>query len=226
MYVQFLIEDKSTEKLVCHVMEKLKTSYPETSITYDTKAFGGIGHLPKTGTPIERKTGQLLNELPMYLRAFNKKFCNFPGAVIIVVLDNDTRDPIEFQKQLEDLAIQNMILTDHVFCVAVKEMEAWLLGDIEAIEKAYPKLKKNAAKDYVQDGITDTWEVLANMVYPGGLKRLKGRAGASYHLIGEMKAEWADKIGIMLELDHNLSPSFQRFIYELKRRVESTVRSE
>ncbi len=77
MYVQFLIEDKSTEKLVCHVMEKLKTSYPEKSITYDTKAFGGIGHLPKTGTPIERKTGQLLNDLPMYLRAFNKKFCNF-----------------------------------------------------------------------------------------------------------------------------------------------------
>ena len=104
MYVQFLIEDKSTEKLGCHVMEKLKTSYPEKSITYDTKAFGGIGHLPKTGTPIERKTGQLLNDLPMYLRAFNKKFCNFPGAVIIVVLDNDTRDPIEFQKQLEDLA--------------------------------------------------------------------------------------------------------------------------
>ncbi len=39
-----------------------------------------------------------------------------------------------------------MILTDHVFCVAVKEMEAWLLGDIEAIEKAYPKLKRMPQK--------------------------------------------------------------------------------
>ena len=66
------------------------------------------------------------------------------------------RDPAEFQKQLKSLSVQNMVLTDHAFCVAVKEMEAWLLGDITAIEKAYPNVKKNAMKDYVQDEIGDT----------------------------------------------------------------------
>ena len=91
MYVQFLIEDKSTEKLVCHVMDKLKICYSDKDIDYDTKAFGGIGHLPKKGTAMERKTGQLLNDLPMFLRAFDKKLRNLPGAVIIVVLDNDKK---------------------------------------------------------------------------------------------------------------------------------------
>lgn len=32
------------------------------------------------------------------------------------------------------------------FCVAVKEMEAWLLGDENAIWEAYPLAKKNTLK--------------------------------------------------------------------------------
>lgn len=219
MYVQFLIEDRSTEKLVCHVMDKLKARYSDKYIDYDTRSFKGIGHLPKKGTAIERKTGQLLNDLPMFLRAFDKKLRKLPGAVIIVVLDNDKRDQTEFQRQLKELSEQNMILIDHAFCIAVKEMEAWLLGDIEAIEKAYPNAKKTAIKDYVQDEIGDTWEILANMIYPGGVNKLQKNASGSYGLIGEMKAEWADRIRKMLELDKNISPSFNAFIHELTIRV-------
>ena len=102
-------------------------------------------------------------------------------------------------------------------------MEAWLLGDIEAIEKAYPNAKKTAIKDYVQDEIGDTWEILANMIYPGGMNKLQKNAAGSYGLIGEMKAEWADMIGKKMELDQNISPSFNAFIHELTIRVESVV---
>lgn len=219
MYVQFLIEDKSTEKLVCHVMDKLRVRYSDKYIDYDTRAFKGIGHLPKKGTAIERKTGQLLNDLPMFLRAFDKKLRKLPGAVIIVVLDNDKRDQTEFKRQLKEMSEQNMILIDHAFCIAVKEMEAWLLGDIKAIEKAYPNAKKSAIKDYVQDEIGDTWEILANMIYPGGMNKLQKNAAGSYGLIGEMKAEWADRIGKKMEIDQNISPSFNAFMRELTMRV-------
>lgn len=71
MYFQFLIEDKSTEMVVRHVMEKLENQYVEKEIHWDIKSFGGIGHLPKKGKPIEQKTGKLLNDLPMYMRAFD-----------------------------------------------------------------------------------------------------------------------------------------------------------
>ena len=99
-------------------------------------------------------------------------------------------------------------------------MEAWLLGDMEAVGMAYPDCRKTAVKNYVQDGICDTWEVLANVVYSGGLARLMKNAGKSYSEIGKVKAEWADQIGAQLQLEQNASPSFQFFISELKRRIE------
>lgn len=220
MFFQFLIEDKSTEVLVRHVMKKMQDQNLNSEIYYDTKSFHGIGHLPKEGTPLERKTGQLLNDLPLYLRAFNKKFLSMKDVAIIVVLDNDMRNPDAFRSQLEDLGKQNMILTDHVFCIAVKEMEAWLLGDMNAILSAYPEARISARKDYIQDGICDTWETLANMVYPGGLTELKKEARNSYTEIGKIKNEWADRIGQMLELNQNESPSFQRLIHELMVRIQ------
>lgn len=45
MYFQFLIEDKSTNILVNHVMEKMVNQYTKTEIIWDIKFFGGIGHL-------------------------------------------------------------------------------------------------------------------------------------------------------------------------------------
>ena len=137
MYVQFLIEDKSTEKLVCHVMDKLKVCYSDKYIDYDTRAFKGIGHIPKKGTAIERKTGQLLNDLPMFLRAFDKKLRNLPGAVIIVVLDNDKRDHTEFQKQLKELSEQNnKQIYDYVYETEGEEIKNFL-GEIwEAMKES------------------------------------------------------------------------------------------
>ena len=74
------------------------------------------------------------------------------------------------------MAIQNKIQIDHVFCIAIKEMEAWLLGDLNAIEAAYPQVRKTYIRSYTQDGICDTWEVLANMIYPGRPDRPEKRS--------------------------------------------------
>ena len=121
------------------------------------------------------------------------------------MLDNDKRDYNIFQKNLNQVAKDVVMLTDYAFCIAVKEMEAWLLGDEDAIYSAYPEAKKKFLKNYKQDEIVDTWEVLANMVYPGGLA----------------KCEWADKIGQKLVLEKNVSPSFQKFLFELCSRIEA-----
>jgi hypothetical protein len=221
MYYQFLIEDESTAILIEHVMRKLEKKYPDTAIMWNKKSFKGIGHLPKKGTPLEQKTGKLLNDLPMFLRAFDKILQSMDHAALFVVLDNDKRDTETFKKQLEEVAQNNMVLADHVFCIAVKEMEAWLLGDMSAIEAAYPNSKKTIACRYEQDGICDTWEVLADMVYPGGLKKLKKLAGFSYYEMGKAKAEWADAIGASLDIENNQSPSFQYFINQLRVRIEA-----
>ena len=160
MYFQFLIEDESTKILVDHVMEKIKEKYTEEEIEWDKKFFKGIGHLRRIGNALGRKTGKLLNDLPMYMRAFDKKLQGMEQTALVVVLDNDKRDVDHFRKELENIAIGNMILCDYAFCIAVKEMEAWLLGDVEAIRAAYPRVKMQHMKKYEQDAICDTWEIL------------------------------------------------------------------
>ena len=74
-------------------------------------------------------------------------------------------------------------------------------------------------KRYRQDAICETWEVLADMVYPKGLSRLKKKAGDTYAEIGKAKCEWADKIGRCLHLYKNQSPSYRHFIDALEKRV-------
>ena len=69
--------------------------------------------------------------------------------------------------------------------------------------------KRKYLKSYIQDGICDTWQVLANMVYPGGLNQLMKIA----------KGEWADKIGEKLDLERNVSPSFQYLLAFLENSV-------
>ena len=76
------------------------------------------------------------------------------------------------------------------FCIAIEEMEAWLLGDSEALLTAYPTAKRQLLQRYIQDSIIGTWEYLADIVYKGGLQTLK-RDVSSYYEIGMFKCECA-----------------------------------
>lgn len=215
MYYQFLIEDKSSEQLIDILMQKFTMMYPDT--VYDCKSFHGLGGFTKRNTVRETKTGHLLNDLATYLRGFNKSLQNFP-SVIVVVLDNDDCNTDELRMSLEQVADQNMITVDHVFCIAVEEVEAWLLGDQNAIAAAYPNVKLSVLHSYVQDSICGTWETLADAIYPGGYAKLIKNA-VSYREIGRIKAEWSKNIGTYMEFDSNNSPSFNCFFSEIQRRA-------
>lgn len=221
MYFQFLIEDESTGILVNWVMEKVKSLYSQTIVEWDIKSFKGIGNRRRNGDLQNRKTGKLLNDLPMYMRAFNKVLQKMDHAALVIVMDNDKRDTKQFKKELEQMANSNFIICDYAFCVAVKEMEAWLLGDSEAIREAYPNARMQFLKKYEQDAICDTWEVLAEIVYPKGLRGLRKKAGGSYAEIGKAKGEWANQIGQCIHLHENNSPSYCYFIGEIEKRLSA-----
>lgn len=215
MYFQFLVEDESGGKLICELMDKMVAQ--RLDVSYGCKTFKGIGGFTKKNTVKETKTGKLLNDLATYLRGFNKSLQGMPAA-IVVVMDNDDRNTAEFAAELNQVAAQNMISTDHVFCIAVEEMEAWLLGDEQAILAAYPHAKVAHLHSYEQDSICGTWEVLADVVYPGGKAKMK-KACPAYGKIGKIKSEWAVNIGRHMDWDNNKSPSFQFFASEINRRV-------
>ncbi|MDE7268426.1 MAG: DUF4276 family protein [Lachnospiraceae bacterium] len=194
-----------------------RISLTNAAITYNCKPFKGLGGFTKKNTIKETKSGKLLNDLATYLRGFNKSLQCIP-AVIIVVLDNDTHNTEEFLVELNRVAQLNMITVDHVFCIAVEEVEAWLLGDEVAVLAAYPSAKIQQLHTYVQDSICGTWEVLADVVYPGGVSKLKKEC-PTYIEIGKCKSEWAKKIGSHMDITHNNSPSFNHFITEITKRL-------
>ena len=217
MYFQFLIEDKSGKILVEKIMDKLCKN--TNSVFYQCKSFHGIGGFTKKNTVKETKTGKLLNDLTTYLKGFNKSLKHMPdGAAVFVVVDNDTRETDVFRSELDHIVEINNISIDHVFCIAIEEMEAWLLGDETAIKKAYPNAKLNQLKSYEQDGICGTWEILAEIVYEGGMKKFEEEC-PTFVEAGRIKSEWAEKIGQYMNIDNNLSPSFQFFIREIRNRL-------
>lgn len=215
MHIQFLVEDTSGGILIKHIMEKLKTD--PYAFTYDCKTFKGIGGFKKTAKIGDIKTNKLLDDLLIFLKGFDRAFRDYDAAVF-VVLDNDKRCTSEFKYQLQRQAEIAMISIDHVFCIAVGEMEAWLLGDKHALLKAFPGAKEAVLRSYKQDSICGTWEILADAIYKGGIKKFKNDC-PTYREIGKYKAEWADRIGKYMLLNENVSPSFQYFISELSSRL-------
>lgn len=214
MHFQFLVEDYSGSVLISKVMQKLSE---EAEFTFDIKAFKGIGGFKGNGNVKDIKTNKLLTDLRQYLRAFDKSLQGIE-ACIIVVLDNDTRDIHLFEKDLEVQAQLAMISIDYVFCVAVEEMEAWLLGDSNALFSAYPMARESKYREYIQDSICGTWEFLADVVFKGGINKFRKEC-PTYREVGKYKVEWAEKIGTYLDLSNNKSPSFQKFISALRMRI-------
>ncbi|MFT6084220.1 MAG: putative ATPase [Dasania sp.] len=154
----------------------------------------------------------LVNNLPKLLNAYGKTHQAYDNACglysVIVVCDLDDKDRLVFLEQLNKILNSCSVPPHTKFCLAIEEMEAWLLGDLEAIKKAYPLAKDALLKSYKNDTICGTWEILADALYKNGSRNLKQEA---YSKIGTKKCEWAEKITEYMNPESNQSPSFQHF---------------
>lgn len=214
MYFYFLTEDESSKILIEVLMAKVQLQYPD--VLYECKSFRGIGGFTKKNTVKETKTGKLLNDLTTYLKGFDKALRGIKATAVVVV-DNDDRETEVLKEELKEIVRANGIQLDHIFAIAVEEIEAWLLGDKKAVLEAYPGAKKAVLNAYIQDSICGTWELLANAIYPGGLAKMHKEC-PSYREKGKKKAEWSKNIGMAMDIQNNLSPSFNYFMGEVLKR--------
>ena len=219
-YIEILVEDDSGGILAKQIMDKYVAD--KDNIIYKIHSFKGIGKIPRKIKGMSQvKSKRLLTDLPMYLRGMSLSLENMPGKkAIFVLLDSDDNDCRRLKNDLVRMYEELQISVQVSFCIAVEEMEAWLLGDCEALLKAYPMAKRQLLQKYVQDSIIGTWECLADIVYKGGLQALK-RHASSYYEIGQFKCECARNIGNFLDIENNSSQSFNHFIQKLDALVKS-----
>lgn len=206
-HFEILVEDSSGEVLLEALLPKILGKNGH-SHTWRTHAYRGIGRIPKDlrGKTDPRKR-IILDQLPRILAGYGRSLQGTNSAVVVVV-DLDDRDCSEFKRELLQIQNQCRPKPKVLFRIAIEEMESWLLGDKKAIAKAFPKAKTNILQSYHQDSICGTWETLADAVFPGGSPPLKA---VGYPRVGEEKHNWSARIGPHIDVESNLSPSFQVF---------------
>ena len=217
MHIEILIEDSSGGQLLNTLLPQILGAQGQPH-TWRLHAYKGIGRIPrglrKTADPAKRI---LLDQLPKILRGYAKT----PGIdAVVVVLDSDRKDCAAFLTQLKELADASEMSSKTLFRLAIEEMEAWYLGDREALLRAYPRAKTKALDGYEQDSVCGTWEVVADALYPGGSKKVKK---AGWPLPGQLKHEWAEKIGPEMDIENNTSPSFCKLRDGLRRLIDETA---
>ena len=211
MHIEFLVEDSSGAKLIDIVIPKLIGSYGDPH-TWKIHSYKGIGRLPSDlSAKADPSKRALLNQLPRLLNGYAKT----PGIdAVVVVLDSDRRDCKIFLNELVSINNKCASPPNTLFRLAIEEMEAWYLGDKQAILAAYPNAKREILSRYQQDSICGTWEILADAIYKGGSAAVKK---AGWPLPGQLKHEWAENITPYLDVEQNQSPSFGKLRDGLRR---------
>ncbi len=213
MHFEIYVEDASGKK----VLDLLVPMVIGSEHSFKVYPYKGIGHIPANmSDPKDAAKRILLHNLPKILKGLGKTFKNYGNsynAAAVIVCDLDKKCFKQFRQELFNILDVCDPKPMTVFCIAIEEMEAWFLGDINAIKRAYPKAKTNILVSYENDSICDTWEKLADAVYSGGATKLLGKG---WQTVGREKSVWAEKITPHLNINDNKSQSFQYFVKKLQ----------
>lgn len=209
MHIEFLLEDLSSKV----AMDILIPKIVGREVTYRVIDYLGGGKLPKNLRPkTDASKRILLDRLPKLLRGYG----HVPGSIVVVICDLDDRDKHIFLSELNNVLDNCNPKPIAFFCIAIEEFEAWYLGDIEAVIKAYPSADRGILRKYNNDSICGTWECLADAVYKGGHLDLKKKGWQS---VGMQKSMWARDISPHMDIENNSSPSFRHMRAQLQRAI-------
>ncbi len=158
-----------------------------------------------------RGKDELLIELPRRLKSYANRMLFEADLRVIVLMDAD-RDCRKIKAQLEKIVADAGLISKKaasagqafkvITRLAVSELEAWFLGDKEAISAAFPRVHSNHFKGEYQasDGLPHTCKTLHRILQK-----------CDYYPNRYLKVEAAELIAQYLTPARNESASFQYF---------------
>ena len=207
MHFEILVEDQSGKKALDILVPKIIGDRH----TFVIHSYKGIGRIPKNMRDADDASKRILLEnLPKLLKGYGRTFAGYHDyqAAVILVCDLDDKCLKAFRRELFGILNGCNPQPEARFCIAIEEGEAWFLGDLNAVRKAFPRAKDAILNSYVNDSICGTWETLANAVWQGGAKKL---LASGWQAVGTEKSTWAERIAPHMDVDNNNSPSFLYF---------------
>jgi len=198
MHVLFFVEEPSAEAALANLLPKILPA----QTTYQSIIFQG--------------KPDLLQNLAARLRGYASWLPE--DWRIVVLIDEDRQDCRRLKGQMEDAAQSAGLVSKSqaengrfqvLNRIAIEELEAWFLGDVEALRQVYPRLSaslSNRQRFRDPDAVTGgTWEALEHILQTNG-----------YHPAGYPKVEAARQISLRMEPARNCSHSFQVFCQGLQ----------
>lgn len=169
IHIEFLVEDASFEKFLTKLMDLdfIRRKIHEKNISYQIHSYRGLGSTINIESSKEISTFKqttLLGNLKKLIKGYNRSINLDQDHIdyrIIVLCDLDDKQEENFRSTLNNLLIECKNNLNVCFYFAIEELEAWFLGDINAIKMAYPNVQFQILESYVNDSICGTWETLA-----------------------------------------------------------------
>lgn len=188
MRIEFLLEEYSMKVFLEILLPRILPVEIKLNEHYFLRAHEGKSDLKKS--------------IPRKMSAFNS--LNTPVGILILQ-DQDSNDCILLKKELLSLCEIPKNNVKYLVRIVCRELEAWYLGDMDAIQKAYPKFVarkfKNKAKFRYPDDSNAYDEI----------KKI---------LPSFQKVEGARRISPHINIEMNRSPSFQQFVNGLRTFIE------
>ena len=140
----------------------------------------------------------LQKEIPKKIKAYGH--IRIPTKVIIIQ-DQDTANCIDLKQKLHRLVEESGSLP-HLIRIACRELEAWYLGDMDAIEQVYPRFKADhfrkwaefrdpdrlMASEELKKLIPDFRKCFASREIPKHMNLIGNSSRSFNHLIGGITA--------------------------------------
>ncbi len=190
----FLLEEDSAKHLLETLLPQIVGEFP--AVHCRCIPHQGKNHLQQS--------------IPRKLKTWNQ-----PNTFFVILHDQDSRDCRELKQELQEICARQSKHTPLIRIVC-RELEAWYFGDLDAVEKAFPKFEaaqyRNKKKYRNPDDIDRPGKELKRIGIDKGFHFQKGDA--------------AKKVPRYMDIKNNSSKSFQHLVTGVQKLVRQNIQSQ